>query len=183
MKWSSALASDAAGGHGVFAPSVQPLRPGSVVAGPATTVRVARDDNFDLRRAIDAGGLSGTVLVIAGGAASRAACMGGKVARDLTASGIIAVVTDAPVRDSSEIARVGLRVWSRGVTPLKPNKVGGGDLGRRVELAGATVAPGDWVIADDDGVVVWPHERLDELNTRAADLERAELRLVRRRKS
>ena len=181
MKWSSALACDAAGGQGVFAPIVRPLRPGSVVAGPASTVRVAQDDNLDLRRAIDAGGLGGTVLVIAGGAASRAACMGGNVARDLKASGVIAVVTDAPVRDSSEIAGIGLPVWSRGVTPLKPNKAGGGDLGGQVELAGVTVRPGDWVIADDDGVVVWPHERLDELNGRAAELEGAELRVSRRR--
>ena len=181
MKWSSALACDAAGGQGVFAPTVRPLRPGSVVAGPASTVRVAQDDNLDLRRAIDAGGLGGTVLVIAGGAASRAACMGGNVARDLKASGIMAVVTDAPVRDSNEIARLGLRVWSRGVTPLKPNKVGGGDLGGQVELAGVTVEPGDWVIADDDGIVVWPHERLDELNARATELQRAERRVLRRR--
>src|SRR5690348_1945584 len=108
MKWSSALACDAAGGHGVFAPMVRPLRPGFVAAGPATTVRVTQDDNLDLRRAIDAGGLQGKVLVIAGGAASRAACMGGNVATDLKALGVIAVVTDAPVRDSKEIARVGL---------------------------------------------------------------------------
>lgn len=107
--------------------------------------------------------------------------MGGNIARDLKASGVIAVVTDAPVRDSAEIASIGLPVWSRGVTPLKPNKFGGGDLGGQVELAGVTVRPGDWVIADDDGVVVWPHERLDELNARAAALERAEGRVSRRR--
>lgn len=174
VKWSSALASDAAGGQGVFAPDVRPLRPGSAVAGPAATVRVTRDDNLDLRRAIEAGGLSGKVLVIAGGAESRAACMGGNVASDLQAAGVIAVVTDAPVRDSTEIATIGLRVWSRGVTPLKPKKAGGGDVGGDVELAGVTVRPGDWVIADDDGVVVWPRERFDELSARAAELQRAE---------
>jgi regulator of RNase E activity RraA len=107
--------------------------------------------------------------------------MGGNVARDLKASGVIAVVTDAPVRDSAEISRSGLRVWSRGVTPLRPNKVGGGDLGGQVELAGVTVGPGDWVIADDDGIVAWPHQRFDELSARAAELERAERRASRRR--
>lgn len=107
--------------------------------------------------------------------------MGGNVARDLKASGVIAVVTDAPVRDSTEIARIGLRVWSRGVTPLKPNKAGGGNVGGDVELAGVTVKPGDWVIADDDGIVVWPHQRLEELNARAAELERAERRALRRK--
>ena len=181
MKWSSALASDAAGGQGVLAPIVRPLQPGAVVAGPASTVRVTQDDNLDLRRAIDAGGLGGTVLVIAGGAASRAACMGGNVARDLEASGTLAVVTDAPVRDSREIVGIGLPVWSRGVTPLKPNKACGGELGGAVELAGVTVRPGDWVIADDDGIVVWPHGRLEELKARAVELERNESRVASRR--
>ena len=145
--------------------------PGTVVAGPASTVRVTRDDNLDLRRAIDAGGLQGTVLVVAGGSESRAACMGGNIARDLIDAGVIAVVTDAPVRDSAEIAALGLPVWSRGVTPIKPGKMGGGGVAVDLELAGVKVRPGDWVIADDDGIVIWPRDRLDELKTRAAEIE------------
>ena len=176
--WFSTLASDAAGGQGVLAPMVRPLRPGTVVAGPASTVRVMRDDNLDLRRAIVAGGLHGTVLVVAGGSESRAACMGGNIARELKDAGVIAVVTDAPVRDSVEIAALGLPVWSRGVTPIKPEKMGGGGVAVDVELAGVNVRPGDWVIADDDGIVIWPRDRLDELKTRAAELDRAEQQAV-----
>ena len=174
MRLASALASDAAGGQGVLDPIVRAIRPGALVSGPASTVRVTVNDNLDLRRALQAGGLQRKMLVIAGGSQSRAACMGGNLARDLKEAGIVGVVTDAPVRDSAEIAGLGLPVWSRGVTPIKPAKVGGGDVAVEVELGGVTVRPGDWVIADDDGVVIWPRERLDELNARAAELDRAE---------
>lgn len=149
------------------------------MAAPASTVRVTLNDNLDVRRALQAGGLHGKILVIAGGSESRAACMGGNLARDLKEAGIVAIVTDALVRDSTEIAGVGLPVWSRGVTPIKPTKVGGGEVAGEVGLAGANVRPGDWVIADDDGIVIWPQERLEELNARAAELDRAEPRAAK----
>jgi regulator of RNase E activity RraA len=174
VRLTSALASDAAGGQGVLDQTVRALRTGAVVAAPASTVRVTVDDNLDVRRALRAGGLSGTVLVIAGGSESRAACMGGNLARELKGAGIVAVVTDAPVRDSTEIASLGLPVWSRGVTPIKPTKVGGGEVAVEVGLAGVRVRPGDWVVADDDGVVIWPRERLEELHATAAELHGAE---------
>ena len=174
LRFSSALASDAAGGHGVLDATVRALRAGATVAAPAATVRVSQDDNLDVRHALQAGGLQGRILVVAGGSRSRAACMGGNVARDLASAGVVAVVTDAPVRDSAEIAALGLPVWSRGVTPIRPGKAGGGEVGGEVELAGVTVRPGDWVIADDDGIVVWPRERLDELTAKASDLSEAD---------
>ncbi len=175
---SSTLASDAAGGQGVLEPILSALRGGASVAGPAATVRVTIDDNLDVRRALQAGGLRGKVLVVAGGSRSRAACMGGNVARELADAGVLGVVTDAPVRDSAEIAAVGLPVWSRGVTPIKPGKSGGGEVGGEVELAGVTVRPDDWVIADDDGIVVWPQDRVDELTSRVSALYDADQRAV-----
>ena len=181
MRLTSTLASDAAGGHGVLDPNVRAIRPGAVVAGPASTVLVTLNDNLDVRRALQIGGLGGTVLVVAGGSESRAACMGGLVARDIKDAGIAGVITDAPIRDSAEVVELGLPVWSRGVTPIAPTKVGGGNLAVEVELAGVKVRPGDWVIADDDGIVVWPRERLDELNARAAELDHAEQQAARPR--
>lgn len=178
---SSALASDAAAGQGVLDPSVRPLRSGLSVAGPASTVRIGNDDNLDVRRALRSTTVHGTVLVVAGGAMARAACIGGMLAREIKEAGVVAVVTDAPVRDSHEILELGLPVWSRGVTPIAPGKSGGGDVGVSVELAGVWVRPGDWVIADDDGVVVWRHEELKSLHERAAELEHIEQQLVRRR--
>lgn len=175
------MASDASGGHGVLDSSVRPVRAGLSVAAPASTIRIAADDNLDLRQALKSAAVRGTILVVAGGATSRAACMGGNLARDINEAGVVAVVTDAPIRDSMEILEVGLPVWSRGLTPIAPGKRGGGQVGGTVELAGVEVEPGDWVIADDDGVVVWPREQVGALRERAAELERAEQQMARRR--
>ena len=64
------------------------------------------------------------------------------------------------------------------MTPIKPKNLGGGGVAVDVELAGIKVRPGDWGIADDDGIVIWPRDRLDELKTTAAELDRAGQRAV-----
>lgn len=177
----STLASDATGGQGVLDSSVRPIRSGLSVAGPASTVRIATDDNLDVRQALKSALVRGTVLVVGGGAKSRAACLGGLLAGEIHEAGVVAVVTDAPVRDSLEILALGLPVWSRGLTPIAPHKRGGGEIGTKVELAGVEVSPGDWVIADDDGVVVWPRDQLDKLRERSAELDQAEQQPARPR--
>lgn len=171
------LASDATGAAGVLAPWVRPLRPGQRVVGPALVVALARDDNAAMRDVAAAAPAPGTVLVVAGGAESRTACMGDLVARELRALGIAAVVTDGLVRDSAEIAALGLPVWCRGATPAASRKDGPGSVGGTVTIAGVVVRDGDLVVADDDGVVVWPAGQVADLleragRKRAADEER-----------
>ncbi len=172
MELSSTLPSDASQGSGVVDPSLRPLCKGWRIAGPASTVRVSIDDNLDVRQAVLKGPFGGTVLVITGGIRSRAACMGSRLAREARDAGFTAVVTDAPVRDSPEIVALGFPTWCRGVTPVGPTKRGGGEIGIEVYLGGVKVPPGDCVIADDDGIVIWPEERLGELTRRAEELAR-----------
>ncbi len=124
---------------------------------------MAADDNLFMQRAIEAGPATGPVLVVAGAERSRAAVMGGNVASRLAARGFSAVISDGLVRDSAEIRELGLPVWSRGVTPMRPAKNGPGSLGHPVLCAGILVRPGDLVVADDDGVVVWPRDRIQDL--------------------
>ncbi len=151
-------------------PWIRPLRPGLRVAGLASTVELAADDNLFMRRAIEAGPGPGPLLVVAGAERSRAAVMGGNVAAELAARGFGAVIADGPVRDAAEILELGLPVWSRGTTPVRPGKHGPGSLGQAVFCAGVLVRPGDLVAADDDGIVVWPRERLQELLAAARKL-------------
>jgi regulator of RNase E activity RraA len=80
---------------------------------------------------------------------------------------VIALVTAGLGRDASEIKRLGFPVWCRGTTPTAPNKILPGRVGGTIEIGGATVRDGDIVIADDDGIVVWPKERVDELVAKA----------------
>ncbi|HET7405745.1 MAG TPA: hypothetical protein VFJ21_01235 [Mycobacteriales bacterium] len=165
------LASDATGGEGVLDPLVRALRQGQRVVGRALVAAVGRDDNAAMRDVAAASPAPGTVLVVGGAAQSRTAVMGDLVARELLGLGIAGVVTDGPVRDSAEIAALGLPVWCRGATPAASRKDGPGRVGGSVVVAGVLVHDGDVVVADDDGVVIWPAARVDEL-VAAADAKR-----------
>ena len=152
---SSTLASDAAGGHGVLPEWIRPLRPGARVIGTASTCSVAAGDSRGVREAIAAGPKTGPVLVVGGAQESAAAVMGGLVAEALSMGGFRAVVTDGLVRDADEVAEH-IKVWCRGVTPRAGEKQGPSSVGQEVVLGGVSVHPGDLVVCDDDGIVVWP---------------------------
>jgi regulator of RNase E activity RraA len=120
----------------------------------------------------------GTVLVVAGAAESRTAVLGDLVARELLAAGVAGVVTDGLIRDSRDVAALGLPVWARGTTPVASRKDGLGSVGGSLVVGGVPVADGDLVVADADGVVVWPAADaagfLDKADAkRRADEERA----------
>jgi 4-hydroxy-4-methyl-2-oxoglutarate aldolase len=168
---SSTLAADASAGSGVLSLWIKALSPEASVAGPALVAAVARDDNAAMREVAAAVTTPGTILVVAGAKESRTAILGDLVARELLAAGIIAVVTDGLIRDSREVAEVGLPVWARGVTPVASAKEGPGYVGGVVTVGGCVVHDGDLIVADADGVVAWPAARVDELIV-AADARR-----------
>ncbi len=164
----STLASDATGGAGAIT-GLSPLRPGQLVTGFATTVQVAPGDNADLRAAVRAGSDAGRILVVAGSSSSDRAVIGDLMGRWIEGRGFRAIVIEGRVRDVVELRTLKLQVWCTGVTPIAAEKEGGGSLGGTIRFGGVEVAPGDVVIADDDGVVVWPAARAPELLERARE--------------
>ncbi|HWC34661.1 MAG TPA: RraA family protein [Mycobacteriales bacterium] len=170
----STVAADASGGAGVLGEGIRALSPERTVAGPALVVEVSLNDNLAMKEVPAAVPGPGTVLVVAGGADSRTAVLGDLVARELLAAGVVAVVTDGPIRDSQAVAELGLAVWAKGTTPVASAKNGPGRVGGSVEIAGVTVNDGDVVIADADGVVVWPAADVESLVARAQAKQQAD---------
>jgi regulator of RNase E activity RraA len=153
---SSTLAADGAAGAGALPAWIVALLPEAIVTGPALVVTVGRDDNSPMKQVPGAVTQPGTVLVVAGAGESRTAVLGDLVAADLLRAGVAAVVTDGLIRDSRAVAALGLPVWARGVTPVASRKDGVGSVGGSVVIGGVPVADGDVVVADADGVVIWP---------------------------
>ena len=175
----STLASDATAGRGVLPPWIGSLKPGVRVVGPAFVALMSQNDNLSVREAIQALPPPGSVLVVAGGSTSRTATIGGLMALEMQHAGIIALVTDGLVRDAKEIRQMGFDVWCRGVTPAASHKNGPAVLGGTVAIGGTIIRDGDLVIADEDGVVIWPKEHIDDLLARAqAKLQEDNARLV-----
>jgi 4-hydroxy-4-methyl-2-oxoglutarate aldolase len=150
--------------------------------GPTRVVLMSQDDNLAVREAMAGAHAPGTVLVVAGGSTSRTATIGGLMALEMQLVGIAGLVTDGLVRDSREIRESGFAVWCRGVTPTASGKDGPALVGGTVSIGGTVTRDGDLVIADDDGVVIWPRERIEDLLARAkAKLEQDNARLARLR--
>lgn len=166
--WLSAtLASDAAEGRGVLPAWIGVLQSGSRIAGPAFVVQASQDDNLAVSQAVTSAPAPGCVLVVGGHSTSRAATCGDLLALEIKNAGIAGLVTNGLVRDAQEIRKLGLSVWCRGVTPIAPGKRGPSAVGGSVPVGGTIVRDGDLVIADDDGVVIWPKDEIDALLPRA----------------
>jgi regulator of RNase E activity RraA len=85
-------------------------------------------------------------------------------------SGLGGVIIDGAVRDILELKGMPLPVYAAGITPAGPHKGWGGQIGGPVSCGGVSVAPGDIVVGDADGVVVIPFKQ--ESKTYDSSLER-----------
>jgi regulator of RNase E activity RraA len=93
--------------------------------------------------------------------------VGGLLAQEMQLVGFVALVTDGLVRDIQELRQLSMPIWCRGTTTRASAKRNPGLIGESVVMGGAVVQQGDWVIADDDGVVIWPQAATEKLLTQA----------------
>jgi 4-hydroxy-4-methyl-2-oxoglutarate aldolase len=135
--------------------------PAPRVAGPAFTVTCAPGDNLMLHAAIYRAA-PGAVLVV-GGSGADYAVAGGNVCAVAQGRRIAALVVDGVVRDLAEIRDAGFPVFARGVVPVAGVKAAIAPLNEPVRCGGVQVRAGDIVVADDDGVLVVPAERHEQV--------------------
>ena len=151
---------DAMNGVGALDWRIKRLVGGSLV-GVALTCDCGPLDNLAFMAAL-AQCKPGDVLVVATGGYTGAAVTGDLlmyVARNRGAAGY---VSDGLVRDLDDLEAVGLPVFALGVTPNSPQRRGPGSVGLPVVCGGVSVATGDVVVGDRDGVVVVPRARIED---------------------
>lgn len=84
---------------------------------------------------------------------------------------------DGAVRDVADIRRMKFPAFAKMVTPSAGEPKGFGEIGVPVNISGTKVSPGDWVIGDDDGVMILPDKKAIEFTNRAMDVLERENRI------
>ncbi|MFJ4977165.1 RraA family protein [Streptomyces coeruleorubidus] len=140
---------------------IRPLWNSPRVAGPAYTVRCEPGDNLMLHAAIYRAE-PGSVIVVESGDVDYALA-GGNVCAVAQRRGVAAFVVDGVIRDLGEVREAGFPVFSRGVIPIPGTKKKVGALGEPARVGGVLVHPGDIVVADEEGIVVTPAARREEI--------------------
>jgi 4-hydroxy-4-methyl-2-oxoglutarate aldolase len=158
----SATVYEAAGRRGLVDETFVQVVPGSRVAGPARTVRCGQDDNL-MVHAVMPTIEAGDVVVLTMPEPRPVALIGELLATQALGRSAAAILVDASVRDVEELQGMGLPIWARWVRIRGATKTEPGSLGEPVEVGGCTVAQGDAVVLDADGVAVVPQARIDEV--------------------
>lgn len=111
------------------------------------------EDNSLVRKTFESSG-DGRVLVIDGGGSLRRALVGDQLAALAVKNGWAGVVVYGCIRDSRAIGEMDIGVFAIDTHPMKTLKKNVGDADIPVTFGGVTFVPGEWLYADEDGVIV-----------------------------
>jgi len=144
--------SDLGGSLRVVAPMFQRYGGKTAFSGQIATLKIFEDNSL-VRTALGEDGC-GKVLVIDGGGSLRCALVGDQLAILAAKNGWAGIVVYGCIRDSGDINGIDLGVRALDTHPQKSIKKGVGDRDLAVTFGGVTFTPGEWLYADEDGVLV-----------------------------
>jgi len=143
---------DASGAFRVLPPVFRDFGARRRFAGMVSTVKCFEDNSL-VKAALDEPGRQRVLVVDAGGSLRRS-LVGGNLAGAAERNGWGGVVVHGCVRDAAELARAEVGIRGLALMPLPTEKRNTGERDVPVQIEGVWVRPGDWLYADDDGMVV-----------------------------
>ena len=120
--------------------------------GPIRTLSVL-DDNALVRQTLERPG-HGAVLVVNGGGSMKRALVGDNLAKLAIDNGWAGIVVHGAIRDSGVINTMEVGLKALGAIPLRADRDAVGEIDIPTAFGGVIFTPGDWLYADEDGVVV-----------------------------
>jgi len=141
--------------------------PGVHMVGRAFTVRAYPGDWAKPVEAIDEADEGDVIVIDAGGVPP--ALWGELATHSAVGRKLAGVVIHGAIRDTPEIRRLGFPAFATHITARAGEPRGLGEIGVPIEIAGIAIETGDWIVGDDDGVVVLPRARAVEIANRAMD--------------
>jgi len=145
------------------------------MVGKAFTARTYPGDWAKPVEAVDLAKKGDGIVIDSGGVGP--AVWGELATNSCLSRGIAGVVIDGAIRDAGEIKKLKFPAFSKIITPSAGEPEGFGELNVPVNVGGRKIFPRDWIIGDDDGVVVIPQKEAAEIANRAMDVLERENRL------
>ncbi|WP_288129167.1 ribonuclease E activity regulator RraA [Microbulbifer sp.] len=122
--------------------------------GQIVTIKCFEDNSLVRELVAEEG--TGKVLVVDAGGSMRRACLGDMLAEKAFSNGWEGILMYGCIRDVDAISELELGVQALGTHPMKTEKKGIGERGIAVTFGGVTFKPGEYLYADNNGVIVSP---------------------------
>jgi len=151
------------------------ITPSVKLVGPVLTVRSYPGDWAKPVEAIDKAEKGQVIVIDAGGAGP--AVWGELATHSAIQKELSGVVIDGAIRDVPEIVKLKFPAYARFITPTAGEPRGFGEIGIPIRIGGVRVSPGDWLVGDEDGIVVIPQKNAVEIANRAMDILERENRI------
>jgi len=154
---------------------LRPLFPGIRMFGRALTVRTYPGDWAKPVEAIDIASKGEIIVIDAGGVGP--AIWGELATHSAIQKGLAGVVIDGAIRDTRDIKKLKFPAFSKLIMPNAGEPKGFGEIGIPINIGTVRIESGDWILGDDDGLVVLPKAIAAEYANRAMDVLEKENRL------
>ncbi len=162
------------------APALEGLKPvlnGFKLAGKAVTVRTYPGDWAKPVEAIDIAEEGEVIVIDAAGVGP--AVWGGLATTSSVRKKLAGVVINGAIRDTEEIKNFKFPAFSKLIMSNAGEPKGFGEINIPITISGNKIFPGDWILGDDDGIMVIPKEKAVEYANRAMDVLEKENRLTK----
>lgn len=154
--------------------SLRPLHGhGTILAGPAVTVKSRPGDNLMLHKALDFAAPGDIVVMDAGGDLTNA-LIGEMMISHAQRRGLAGIVINGAVRDSAWIAEHDFPIYAAGISHRGPYKDGPGEINVPIAIGGMVIEPGDLIVGDADGLVCVPYDSVADVFEKTAAKHAAE---------
>lgn len=167
-KFSTTEISDALEGNNVMEYTIKPIDSNMRIIGRAFTIQLPLEDSALTNKAIGQAE-PGDILVIHTNDSKNRAVWGDVKTLKAMKKGIGGIVVDGAIRDISRNRELHFPIFTKYVVPAASKHIGGGELQILVVCGKVEVNPRDIIMGDENGVVVIPKERLNEVIEKASE--------------
>lgn len=156
-------------------PGLQPVYNGKKMVGRAVTVRTAPGDWAKPVEAIDIAKEGDVLFIDSGGVGP--AVWGELATHSSVVKKLAGTVVWGAMRDVECIRELKYPAYAKLVMPTAGEPKGFGEINTPLKIGAMRIFPGDWIVGDQDGLIVLPQERAVEFANRAMDVLEKENRL------